>query len=134
MALGRSHLATRYAARLLREQQNLDGGWGTTAGSRSTAAATGMALALLSQYLPADHPMIEAGVEYLLTVQEPSGAWAGATDMFAPRPFAVDYPFQTHALAAMGIIAVANKERRSGRERRRLRFTGDFLAVTLTEE
>ena len=109
MVLGRSHPATRYAARLLLEQQNLDGGWGPTGNTPSTAAASGMALALLSNYCAADHPTIERAVSFLIRAQGANGAWGGATDMYAPRPFAVDYPFQTHALAAMGILAVASK-------------------------
>jgi hypothetical protein len=134
LVLGRSHPATRYAARLLLEQQNLDGGWGPTSGTPSTAAASGMALALLSNYCAADHPTIERAVSYLIDAQQANGAWAGATDMYAPRPFAVDYPFQTHALAAMGILAVASKPVPSVpafQRRRSDRSTVDFLSVSI---
>jgi hypothetical protein len=52
--------------------------------------------------------------------------------MYAPRPFAIDYPFQTHALAAIGAIAIATKRIHNGADRRRLRSTGDFLSVKYT--
>jgi prenyltransferase beta subunit len=131
MVLGRSHLATRYAARLLVEQQNPDGGWGVGPGLPSTAAATGLATSFLIDYFSVDHALVRSAVRYLLDAQRPDGSWGGATDMYAPRPFAVDYPFQTHALAAMGVIAVASKPRPGTRERRERRSSSEFLSVEL---
>jgi squalene-hopene/tetraprenyl-beta-curcumene cyclase len=131
LVLGRSHPATRYAARLVAEQQNADGGWGVAAGSASTAPATGLATSLLLDYFPIEHPLIQRAVRYLVDAQAPNGAWVGATDMYAPRPFAVDYPFQTHALAALGVIGVATKPRPATRERRQQRSAHDFLSVAL---
>lgn len=131
LVLGRAHPATRYAARLLVEQQNEDGGWGAAAGSASTAPATGLSTSLLLDYFPVEHPLIQRAVRYLVDAQTPDGAWVGATDMYAPRPFAVHYPFQTHALAAAGVIGVAMKPRPATRERRQQRLPSDFLSVTL---
>lgn len=131
LVLGRAHPATRYAARLLVEQQNEDGGWGAAAGSPSTAPATGLSTSLLLDYFPVEHPLIQRAVRYLVDAQTPEGAWVGATDMYAPRPFAVHYPFQTHALAALGVIGVATKPRPATRERRQQRSPSDFLSVTL---
>jgi squalene-hopene/tetraprenyl-beta-curcumene cyclase len=131
LVLGRAHPATRYAARLVAEQQNSDGGWGVAAGSTSTAPATGLATSLLLDYFPIEHPLIQRAVRYLVDAQAPSGAWVGATDMYAPRPFAVDYPFQTHALAALGVIGVATKARPATRDRRQQRSPHDFLSVAL---
>jgi len=131
LVLGRAHPATRYAARLLVEQQNDDGGWGAAAGSPSTAPATGLSTSLLLDYFPVEHPLIQRAVRYLVDAQTPDGAWVGATDMYAPRPFAVHYPFQTHALAAVGVIGVAMKPRPATRERRQQRSPSDFLSVTL---
>lgn len=129
--LGRMHPSTRYAAKLLVEQQNPDGGWGATNGHPSTAAATGLATSLLLDYFPVDHPIIARAVVYLDEAQSPRGLWVGPTDMYAPRPFAVDYPFQTHALAAMGMVAVASKARPATQERRRRRSGDDFLKVEI---
>ena len=134
LVLGRSHPATRYAARLLAEQQNPDGGWGIAAGAASTAPATGLATSLLLDYFPIEHPLIRQAIRYLVDAQAPNGAWTGATDMYAPRPFAVDYPYQTHALAAIGVIGVATKPRPATRERRQQRSPLDFLSVTLPGE
>jgi squalene-hopene/tetraprenyl-beta-curcumene cyclase len=131
MVLGRSHLATRYAARLLVEQQNPDGGWGVGPGLPSTAAATGLATSFLIDYFSVDHELVRSAVRYLMNAQGPGGIWGGATDMYAPRPFAVDYPSQTHALAAMGVIAVATKPRPGTRERRESRPPSEFLSVEL---
>jgi squalene-hopene/tetraprenyl-beta-curcumene cyclase len=129
MVLGRMHPSTRYAAKLLVEQQNADGGWGPTSGMPSTAAATGLATSLLLDYFPVDHPIVARAVVYLDEAQNERGLWVGPTDMYAPRPFAVDYPFQTHALAAMGVVAVASKARPATQERRRRRSGDDFLQV-----
>jgi squalene-hopene/tetraprenyl-beta-curcumene cyclase len=131
--LGRSHLATRYAARLLVEQQNPDGGWGIGPGLPSTAAATGLATSFLIDYFSVDHELVRSAIRYLVSVQRPDGLWGGATDMYAPRPFAVDYPFQTHALAAMGVIAVATKPRPGTRERPARAPASEFLLVDLPE-
>ncbi len=129
MALGRQHPDTRYVARRTLETQHPNGGWAPDDGATTTAAATGMAVALIAQYVPADHPALQRGLEYLLSEQSVSGAWVGPTDMYAPRPFAVDYPFQTHALAAMGVLAVHEKLTRPRTERRRGPRVGDYLAV-----
>lgn len=111
MALGPSHAATRHAARLLVARRNADGGWGPTAGAASSAAATGMSLALLGHYLPAEHPLVSRAVHLLVDLQEPSGAWPGPVEMFVPRPFAIDYPMQGLALAAHGLAVVARPPR-----------------------
>jgi hypothetical protein len=134
LVLGRAHPATRYAARLLVEQQNLDGGWGAAAGAPSTAPATGLSTSLLLDYFPVEHPLIRRAVRYLVDAQTADGAWVGATDMYAPRPFAVHYPFQTHGLAALGVIGVATKPRPATRDRRRERSPSDFLSVNLPGE
>jgi squalene-hopene/tetraprenyl-beta-curcumene cyclase len=131
MVLGRMHPSTRYAAKLLVEQQNPDGGWGATGGMPSTAAATGLATSLLLDYFPVTHPIVARAVIYLDEAQNERGLWVGPTDMYAPRPFAVDYPFQTHALAAMGVVAVASKARPATQERRRRRSGDDFLKVEI---
>jgi squalene-hopene/tetraprenyl-beta-curcumene cyclase len=133
LVLGRSHLATRYAARLLVEQQNPDGGWGIGPGQPSTAAATGLATSFLIDYFSVDHELVRRAARYLVDAQGPYGDWSGATDMYAPRPFAVDYPLQTHALAAMGVIAVATKPRPGTRERRERRPASEFLSVELPQ-
>lgn len=131
--LGRGHPATRYAAKLVMEQQNADGGWGPTSGLPSTAAATGLATSLLLDYFPVDHAIIARAVSYMDDAQNAQGMWVGPTDMYAPRPFAIDYPFQTHALAAMGVVAVATKARPATQERRRLRSGDHFLSVEMPE-
>jgi squalene-hopene/tetraprenyl-beta-curcumene cyclase len=133
LVLGRAHPATRYAAKLVMEQQNPDGGWGPTSGLPSTAAATGLATSLLLGYFPVEHPIVARAVTYLEEAQTAVGAWVGPTDMYAPRPFAVDYPFQTHALAAMGVVAVATKARPATQDRRRRRSGDDFLKVDIDQ-
>jgi squalene-hopene/tetraprenyl-beta-curcumene cyclase len=133
LVLGRMHPATRYAAKLVVGQQNPDGGWGPTVGERSTAAATGLATSLLLDYFPVESPIVARAIAYLDESQNAQGMWEGPTDMYAPRPFAVDYPFQTHALAAMGVVAVATKARPATQERRRGRSGDDFLKVDIDQ-
>ncbi len=133
MALGRQHPATRYAAHQLIAEQRSDGGWATAPDAGSTAAATGASLALLCQYLRADHPVVERAVRHLLDRQGEDGAWSGPTDMYAPRPFAVDYPLQTHALAAQGLLAFCAKQPRPTLERRRARSPRDYLSAAREE-
>ncbi|ATB37891.1 hypothetical protein CYFUS_003316 [Cystobacter fuscus] len=80
-------------------------------GQESAAAATGMALGLLTHYLPVEHPRLKGALRALADMQEPGGAWTGPLRMYAPRPFAIDYPMQVHALAAQGMAAVLQTTR-----------------------
>jgi squalene-hopene/tetraprenyl-beta-curcumene cyclase len=132
MALGRTHVATRYAARKILESQNADGGWASASSSKSTAAATGMAISLLSQYLPAEDSALQQAVRYLASQQRADGAWDGPTELHAPRPFAVDYQLQTHAMAAIGMVAAAHRQAaKPNAERRRASRDASYLSVEL---
>lgn len=108
-ALGRRHPMTRYVLGLMLERQREDGGWAPRPGAPSSAAATGMALALLAEFLPWEDERVQVGFRFLLRQQDADGRFVGATDMFAPRPFAVDYELQTHALAVTGLTRWGNK-------------------------
>jgi squalene-hopene/tetraprenyl-beta-curcumene cyclase len=106
LALGLEHRATKSAVSQILDGQNADGGWSPTPLQKaSTPSASGMALALLAKTVSLDHPQIVRGQQYLIDTQAADGSWGGATDMYAPRPFAIDYHFQTHALAAFGMVA-----------------------------
>ncbi len=111
LALGPSHDSTRHLAREFVERQNPDGGWPPTQGAASSAAATGMALALLTFYLPSEHLCVTRAIHYLAELQEPGGSWPGPLQMYGPRPFATDYPMQIHALSVHGLAAVARASR-----------------------
>ncbi|WPB78333.1 prenyltransferase/squalene oxidase repeat-containing protein [Archangium violaceum] len=111
LALEPGHEAARYLARQLLETQNPDGGWSPAPGEESSAAASGMALGLLTHYLPVEHPRLKGALHALADLQEPGGAWTGPLRMYAPRPFAIDYPMQVHALAARGMAAVLQATR-----------------------
>lgn len=119
-ALGRRHPMTRYAVKLLLEKQRGDGGWAPRERRASTAAATGMALGLLADFLSWDDERVQAGMGFLFSQQAADGRFIGATDMYAPRPFAVDYAMQTHALALTGVTRWANKLLLPARHDRRL--------------
>jgi squalene-hopene/tetraprenyl-beta-curcumene cyclase len=132
MALGRTHTATRYAARRILESQNSDGGWASASSNKSTPAATGMAIALLSQYLAAEDPVLQRGVRYLSSAQDADGSWSGPTELHAPRPFSVDYQLQTHAMATIGMVAAAHRQVGTPTsERRRSSRSSDYLLVEL---
>lgn len=111
LALGPSHDVTRRLARELVDRQNPDGGWAPTQGAASSAAATGMALALLTVCLPGESLCVTRALHYLARLQEPGGSWPGPLRMYAPRPFAIEYAMQIHALAAHGLAAVARAAR-----------------------
>jgi squalene-hopene/tetraprenyl-beta-curcumene cyclase len=108
-AVGFDQPTTLRAAHRLLNAQQADGGWAPH-GSTATPAATGMALALLARYLPCDHPKIAQGLRYLREHQSEHGHLGGPTAMCAPRPFLVDYPLQSHALAAYGAQVIAASE------------------------
>jgi hypothetical protein len=111
LALEPFHESARHLARELLARQQPDGGWSPTVGAESSPAATGMALALLARYLPGEDPRMVRAIRYLARLQEPGGTWSGPLQMYAPRPFAIDYPMQIHALAAHGMAAVVRAAR-----------------------
>lgn len=65
------------AARLLRNEQNPDGGWSQLRGLNSDAYATGQILVALHEAggVRTDEPLYQRGVKYLLETQEPDGSW-----------------------------------------------------------
>jgi N-acyl-D-amino-acid deacylase len=65
------------AAGLLRDEQNLDGGWSQLPGLNSDAYATGLVLVALHEGggVRADDSTYQRGVRYLLETQEPDGSW-----------------------------------------------------------
>jgi len=111
LAIEPGHEAARHLARQLLATQNPDGGWSPTPDTERSATATGMALGLLTHYLPVEHPCMERALHVLAALQEPGGAWTGPLRMHAPRPFTIDYPMQVHALAAHGMAAVLRAAR-----------------------
>ncbi len=119
MAVRRQHPHTRRIAADLMAQQNSDGGFAPAPGRPSTSDATGCALALLGEFVGADHPAFLGAVDYLLATVDERGSWAGPTGMFGPRPFVSDYAMQTHALALLGVGYVVRKLTGGHRERRR---------------
>ncbi|WP_434383166.1 prenyltransferase/squalene oxidase repeat-containing protein [Melittangium boletus] len=111
LALGTDHAEARRLARELLAAQHPDGGWSSTPDTDSSTAATGMALSLLTSFLPVEHPALGRALRFLATCQDAEGAWTGPLGMFAPRPFLCDYPLQVHALAAQGMAAVLRAAR-----------------------
>ncbi len=105
-SVGIGHKATKEAASQLVGSQNEDGGWSPDDAEQSTPAATGMALSLLVSCVPKFSPAVAKARAYLLESQEPDGVWRGSTGMYGPRPFATDYLYQSHALAAMGLLSL----------------------------
>jgi squalene-hopene/tetraprenyl-beta-curcumene cyclase len=120
LVLGRRSRAVRYAFTELLKRQADDGGWGPHPGATSTPAATSLALGLASQYLPNDDERMVRGIRFLGEHQQADGFIGGPTDMFAPRPFAVDYPYQSLALSVIGPSAMLAKRSRVHTDRRRI--------------
>jgi ankyrin repeat protein/mono/diheme cytochrome c family protein len=71
-----SGVVNKLAQELIR-QQRPDGGWRQLAGLESDAYATGQSLYALLQgaKLPADHPAVRRGIDYLLRTQLADGTW-----------------------------------------------------------
>ncbi|SNZ15011.1 Squalene-hopene cyclase C-terminal domain-containing protein [Natronoarchaeum philippinense] len=113
------------AAQSLIEQQNDDGGWGeatrydparSTPGNvpyqsaDSTPTQTGWALqALLYAGISPDNPAIQDGIDYLLRMQDSTGAWTPDRVMynFGGPGYSTDATTQAAALAALGSYASA---------------------------
>ena len=95
------------ARRALLQLQNADGGFGLMPGEPSTANATGLAIAALLEVPGADPDAIRRAIEFLVATQTDSGTWQGQAEMFAPRPLVCHYATNTHAFAAMGLMAAA---------------------------
>lgn len=118
LAVGGDHPHTRALARTLLAQQNDDGGFAPAPAERSSPAATGCALALLAEYVGADHPRYVRAVDFLVAARERTG-WPGPTGMYGPRPFVGDYPVQTDAFAVLGLGTVVGKLTRGLADQRR---------------
>ena len=78
------------AAKDLIQAQRPDGGWGQTEAMDSDAYATGTALVALHQAgdLPANDPVFQRGVAFLLKTQQADGSWLVAS---RSRPFQTYY-------------------------------------------
>lgn len=91
--------------RLVRSEQNRDGGWGQQAGDESDPRSTSYAIiAMCGQVDPAP---VARGVEYLLARQRPDGSIPSASDSIGPRPFTFTVPVlgDIFALLALGHVA-----------------------------
>lgn len=89
--------------------QNADGGWPAEPGEESRASATGLALAtLLHRFSPSD-PVILRGLRYLIDTQLPEGTWRGRPELYGPRPLVYHLQTNTHAFAALGLLAARRR-------------------------
>ncbi|MFH8407011.1 prenyltransferase/squalene oxidase repeat-containing protein [Streptomyces sp. NPDC018019] len=93
------------AARALAGTRNPDGGWPVEAGSPSTPAATGLALAALERGGLLDEACWGPGLAYLVETQREDGTWPDVPLMHGPRPLLTHFPTQTHAFAAHGLVS-----------------------------
>ena len=88
----------RWTAQLLTAQQK-DGGWARTLGQSSDAHATGEAIfALVETGIASEHPVIRAGVDYLLHTQRNDGSWS--------RPCSAGSHFRGSSWATIGLSRV----------------------------
>jgi prenyltransferase beta subunit len=93
------------ALKLVRGQQNRDGGWGQQAGDVSDPVSTAYAIiALCGQDDPAP---VSRGVAYLLSHQQPDGGISSTSDSIGPRPFIFTVPAlaDIFPLLALGHVA-----------------------------
>ena len=82
-------------AQKLLSLQNADAGWSQLTTLKSDAYATGQALYALyeSGMVKASDPVYQAGMNYLLKTQDPTGAWIVQTRSYGIQPFFTsDFP------------------------------------------
>lgn len=94
----------------LASEQKADGGWAQLPGSNSDSYATGTALTvlLLAGGLPADDPVVQRGVRYLLQAQQPDGTWHVVTRSKPVQPyFESGFPYGRDQFISMAATAWA---------------------------
>jgi squalene-hopene/tetraprenyl-beta-curcumene cyclase/sporulenol synthase len=81
--------------------QNVDGGWGQTAGDTSDSISTSYALIALSHF--DDQATLERGVRYLVRQQQRDGRFPSIPDQAGPRPIAWNVPVLSDIFALIAL-------------------------------
>ncbi|KUN40464.1 hypothetical protein AQJ30_07410 [Streptomyces longwoodensis] len=94
---GRIAGASAASYRFLARAQNEDGGWGYRPGDPSDTTSTCYSLLALSAMnrRRKEDQVVRAGVDHLLSRQQPDGAFTALPDQVAPRPLLFDAPVFT---------------------------------------
>ncbi len=108
-ALGRrvGDPAVDHAIIYLRRSQEADGSWFGRWGVNYIYGTWQVLLGLKAVGMPSDHPAVQAGAQWLLACQQPSGAWGETCDTYEdPRLRGTGNPTPSQtAWAVMGLIA-----------------------------
>ncbi|MGW8357715.1 prenyltransferase/squalene oxidase repeat-containing protein [Streptomyces wedmorensis] len=99
--------ASAASERFLINARNPDGGWGYRPGDPSDMASTCyslLALSAMGRRVDRD-PVVQAGVEHLLTRQDPDGGFTALPDQVAPRPLLFDAPVFSDIWALLALTS-----------------------------